>query len=56
MAEPRSRADRASTTETLGVLLDVVLPTFARGVIVRRPLVERLLGRLDIWSWPPCIA
>src|SRR5215217_872274 len=36
-----------SARDTAGVLADVIMPLFARGVIIRRPRVAGLLDRLD---------
>jgi cytochrome P450 len=38
---------RASVRDTAGVMADVVMPLFARGVIVRRPPVVGMLDRMD---------
>jgi len=40
----------ASLADTLATLADVVVPTLAKGVIVRRPRVTRLAARLDLDS------
>src|SRR3954447_13703601 len=42
-----SDVPRASAAETAGVLGDVLLPLFARGIIVRRPRMTGLQDRLD---------
>jgi cytochrome P450 len=47
---PQRKANTATTLsarDTAGVMLDVVLPLFAQGVIVRRPPVVSLAERLD---------
>ena len=41
-SEPHHRANGTSAKETLGVLSSVLLPTVARGAIVRRPVGEAL--------------
>jgi hypothetical protein len=38
---------RASARDTAAVMADVVMPLFARGVIVRRPRIVGALDRLD---------
>lgn len=38
----------ATVGETLGVFADVVLPTLAKGVIIRRPAVVAMAARLDL--------
>lgn len=40
----------ASVADTLGALADVVLPTLAKGVIIRRPRVMRLSERMGLDS------
>jgi cytochrome P450 len=39
---------RASTMQTLGVFLNVILPTVAKGVIIRRPGALAMAERLDL--------
>lgn len=39
---------RATYTGTLGVLVEVVLPTLLKGVIIRRPAMMRIAERLDV--------
>src|SRR3954454_7635977 len=43
----RTSLPRLSVRDTGGVLADVVMPLFARGVIIRRPRVVGLLDRMD---------
>jgi len=38
----------ASVADTLAAVAEVVLPTFAKGIILRRPRVEALAERLDL--------
>lgn len=38
----------ATLGETLGVIADVILPTLAKGVIIRRPPAVALAERLDL--------
>jgi cytochrome P450 len=47
-AEPGHPLPQASLADTLGVLAEVVLPTLAKGVIMRRPKVMQLSERLDL--------
>lgn len=44
----RATLPRASTAETLGVLADVVVPTLAKGVILRRPKVVAVAERFEL--------
>jgi cytochrome P450 len=51
MAYRRARSVHLPTAtlgETLGVLADVIVPTVAKGVIIRRPTVVGLAERLDL--------
>ncbi|WP_191083417.1 cytochrome P450 [Roseococcus microcysteis] len=41
---------RASLADTIATLAEVIGPTFAKGVIIRRPKVTRLAERLDLDS------
>ncbi|MCF6371288.1 cytochrome P450 [Rhizobium halophilum] len=43
-----SAVSEASRLDTLKVLTSVVLPTFGKGVIIRRPAVEGLAGRFNL--------
>jgi hypothetical protein len=47
-AQDVSSVPKASFLDTLAVLGDVLLPTLAKGVIVRRPIVMALAERLDV--------
>jgi cytochrome P450 len=47
-AVERFSPPQASVTETLGVVAGVILPVFARGVIIRRPKMVALAERLDL--------
>lgn len=44
----RSGLTQASLIDTLAVLLQVMLPTFAKGVIIRRPHMTAMAERLDL--------
>jgi len=48
MSRPRRGLPRASAADTAAFALDVFLPVFAKGVIVRRPRVEGLWARTGI--------
>jgi cytochrome P450 len=43
-----STLPKASITDTAAFLLDVVLPTAAKGPLLRRPRIESLAGRLNL--------
>jgi len=51
-SRPSDEADRAlptaSVLDTLGLALDVLAPTIARGVIIRRPKVEAMAEQFDL--------
>lgn len=48
IGQHRAGLTQAGLLDTVGVLLDVVLPTFSKGVIIRRPAVEGLAERWEL--------
>lgn len=47
-SQPSSGLPKATVRETLGVLADVIGPTMAKGVVIRRPKVMAVAERLDL--------
>src|SRR5438270_6867133 len=47
-AEARATVSTAGVLDTLGVVADVILPTYAKGILMRRRAVMAIAGLLDL--------